>query len=94
MNTTQIFCKLRDVKPFLVLFPSDILPRFVTQTGRVILNADHHTEKYSHWLSTHFLPKSSGAYFSDSYVIVPLVIDITAYIKRNCTVWDYKRREL
>jgi len=63
MNTTQILCTLKDVRSFLGGFPSDMLPRSVTQTGTVIINADPHTEKGSHWLAVHFLPKSSSAYF-------------------------------
>jgi len=74
--------------------PSDMLPRFVTQTGTVIINADPHTEKGSHWLAVHVLPKSSSPYFFDSYGIVPLVPGIAAFIRRNCTVWDYNRRHL
>ena len=63
MNTTQILCTLKDVRSFLGGFPSDMLPRSVTQTGTVIINTDPHTEKGSHWLAVHFLPKSSSAYF-------------------------------
>jgi len=86
MDTTQIFCTLKDVRSFLEIFPSDMLPRSVTQSGTVIMNADPHTEKVSHWLPEHFLPKSSSAYFFDSYGIVPLVPDIAAFIRRNCAV--------
>jgi len=78
----------------LGVFPSDMLPRSVTQSGKVIINADPHTEKCSHWLAVHFLTKSSSAYFFDSYGIVPVVPDIAAFIRRNCTVWDYNRRHV
>jgi len=54
MNTTQISCTLKDVRSFLEVFPSDILPRSVTQTGTVIINTDPNTEKRSHWLAVHF----------------------------------------
>ena len=70
------------------------MPRSVTQTATVIFNDDPHTEKGSHWLAIHFLPKSSNAYFFDSYGIVPLVPDLTAFIRRNCTVWDCNRRQM
>ena len=75
-------------------FPTDMLPRSVTQSGLVIINADPHTEKGTHWLAVHCLSKSSSAYFFDSYGIVPLVPDVAAFIRRNCTVWDYNRRQL
>jgi len=94
MNTTQILCTLKDVRSFLAVFPSDMLPRSVTQFSTDIINADPHTDKGSHWLTVHFLPKFSSAYFFDSYGIVRLVPDIAAFIRRNCTVWDYNRRQL
>jgi len=52
-----------------------------------------HGERFT-MASLHFLPISSSAYFFDSYGIVPLVPDIAAFIRRNCTVWDYNRRQL
>ena len=94
MNTTQILCTLKEVRSFLGVFPSDMLPRPVSQSGTVIVNADPHTEKVSHWLAVHFLPNSSSAYFFESYGIVPLVPDIAAFIRRNSTVWDYNRKQL
>jgi len=65
MNTTQIACTLKYVISFLRIFPSDMLPRSVTQTGTVIINADPHTEKVSQWVAVHFYPKSSSAYYFD-----------------------------
>jgi len=82
------------VRSFLGVFPTDMLPRFFTQSGTIIINADLHTEKGSHWLAVHFLPKSSSAYFFNSYCIVPLDPDIEAFIRRNYTVSDYNRRQL
>jgi hypothetical protein len=93
MDTTQILCTLRDVKSFFGVFPSHMLPRSVTETGAVIINADPHTEKGSHWLAIYFLSESSSAYF-DSYGILPLGPDIRTFIRRTCTVWDYNRRQL
>jgi len=84
----QILCT------FLGVFSSDMLPRSVTQFGTVIINADPHTEKGSHWLAVHFLPKSSSAYSSDSYDIIRPVLDIADFIRRNSTVWDYNMRQL
>jgi len=83
MDTTQILCTLRNVSSFLGVFPSDMLPRSVTQSGTVIINADPHTEKCSHWLTVHFLPKSSSAYVFDSYCIIPLVPDTADYNRRK-----------
>jgi len=71
-----------------------MLPRSVTQTGTVIINTDSHTEKVSHWLAVHFFPKSSSAYYFDSYGFLPLVPDIEPFIRRNCTVWDYNKGQL
>jgi len=86
MDTVQIVCTLREV-----VFTSDLLPESIKQTSTVIVIADPHTEGGSHWLALHFQPKSSSAYYFDSYGIVPLVPSIQAFIKRNCTTWDYNR---
>ena len=51
--------------------------------------------KGSHWLAVQFLPKSYSAYYFDSYGMPPsLVPTIHAFVRRNCTVWDYNRRQL
>jgi len=52
-----------------------------------------HREKFT-LSSLHLLPKSSSAYFFDSYGIVPLVPDIAVFKRRNCTVWDCNRRQV
>ena len=89
----QIACTLKDVRSFLGVFPSDMLLRSVTQTGTVIINTYPHRERFT--LASHtFFPKSSSAYYFDSYGILPLVPDIEAFIRRNCTVWDYNKRQL
>ena len=95
MDTVQILCTLCDVSSFLDVFPSDLLPQSIAQTSTtVIVNADPHTEGGSHWLAVHFRLKSSSAYYFDSCGIVPLVPSIQAFIKCNCTTWDYNRRQL
>ena len=94
MNTTQISCTLKEVRSFLGVYPSDMLPRSVTRLGTVTINADPHTEKGSQWLAVHLRPKSSSAFYFDSYGIVPLVPAIQAFIRRNCITWDHNRRQL
>ena len=88
-----MLCTLRDISSFFDVLPSDLLPHSITRTSTVIVNADIHTEGGSHSLIVHFRPKSSSAYNFDSNGIVPLVPSIQAIIKRNCTTWDYNRRE-
>jgi len=94
MDTTQILCTLKEVKSFLGVYPSDMLPRSVTRLGTDIINADPHTEKCSHWLAVHLRPKFSSVYYFDSYGIVPLVPAIQAFITRNCITWDHNRHQL
>jgi len=89
MDTVQILCTLRNVNSFLDVYTSDLLPLSVTKTCTAIVNADPHTERGSHWLA-----KSSSAYYFDSYGIVPFVPDILSLIKRNCTTWDYEKIQL
>ena len=50
-------------------FSSVHLPRSITQSDTVIINANTHTERGSHWLAIHFRSKSSSGYFFDSYGI-------------------------
>ena len=59
----------------------------------------HNQHRSSHrgrfTLASHtFFPKSSSAYYFDAYGILPLVPDIEAFLHRNCTVWDYNKRQL
>jgi len=94
MGTVQILCTLRNVNSFLEFYASDLLPRSITDICTFIVNADPHTEGGSHWLAIYFRPKSSNAYYFDSYGIVPFVPDILAFIKCNCTPWHYNNRQL
>jgi len=94
MDTTQISCTLKEVRSFLGVYPSDLLPRSVKLLGTVIINADPYTEKGSHLLAVHLRLRSSSAYYFDSYGIVPLVPAIQAFIRRNCITWDHNRRQL
>jgi hypothetical protein len=87
METVEILCTLQDVKSFLGVFPSDLLPYSIALSRTVINNADPHTEKGSHWLAIHFETKASSAYYFDSYGISPLVPTINAFLRRKCTVW-------
>jgi len=94
MDTVQIPCTLRDVRSFIDVFPSDLLPRSIARTCTLIVSADPHTDRCSHWLALHILFKSSIAYYFVSYGIVPLVPEIQAFIRRNRTTLDYNRRQL
>ena len=90
----QILCTLQNVKSFLGVIPSDLPPHSFARSGTVIINADPHTEKVSHWLAIHFEPKDSSAYYLDSYVNSPLIPAIHAFLRRNCTVWFYNTVQL
>jgi len=94
MYTLQILCTLRNLKSFLVVYASDLLPRSITKSCTAIVNADPHTEGGSHWLAILFHPKSPYAYCFDTYGIVPFVTDILAFVTRNCTTWDRNKRTL
>ena len=94
MDTMQILCTLRNIKLFLDVYASDLLPRSINKTCTILVNANPHTEGGSHWLAIHYRPKSSSAYYFDSYVIVPLLPDIQALLRGKCTTWDHKGRQL
>jgi len=89
MDTVKILCTLRNIKSFLGVYPSNLLPHSITQSDTVIINVDPHTEKGSHWLAIHFEPKASSAYYFDSYGISTLVPAIQVFLRHNCTVWVY-----
>lgn len=94
MDTVQVLCTLRNVRSFLGVFPSDLLPHSIKRSGTIIINTDPHTERGSHWLAILIKPKSSSAYFFDSYGLPPIISDIHAFLKRNCTVWEYNKVHL
>ena len=94
MDNVQILFTLRNVNSFLGVIPSDILSNSIARSGTVIINADPHTEKGSHWLAIHFEPKASSAYYFDYYGISPLVPTLHAFLRRNCTVWVYNTVQL
>jgi len=94
MDTVQILCTLQNVKSFLGVFPSDLLPNSITRSGSIIVNTDPHTEKGSHWLAIHFEPKSSSAFYFDSYGISPIIPAIQTFLRRNCTVWNHNTVQL
>ena len=95
MDTLQLLCALYDTTSFAGGQPSDLLPHSIAQACTVIINADPHTEKGSHWLAVQLLPKSSNAYYFDSNGMPPtLVPAIHTFIRRNYTVWNYNRKQL
>jgi len=96
MDTVQIICTLKNVKSFLGVCPSDLLPHSIhQQTGTVILNTDPHTQEGTHWLAIHFRPKSSTAFYFDSYgQPPPSDLNILSFLNRNCTVWNYNATSL
>jgi len=94
MDTVHILLPLRNVYSFLDVYASDHSPRSITNTCTAIVNADPYTERGSHWLAVHFHPKSSSAYYFDSYGILPFVPNILAFIRRNCRTWDHNKRQL
>ena len=96
MDTVQIICSLKNVRSFLGVYPSDLLPHSIhEQTGTIILNTDPHTQEGTHWLAFHFQPKSSTAFFFDSYgQPPPSDLNILTFLKRNYTVWNYNTTSL
>jgi hypothetical protein len=89
MDTVQITCVLNNVGSFLGAFASDMLPHSVTLPSTIIVNTDVHTQSGSHWLAIHLEPRSSTAYYFDSYGLSPNIHDIQTFLRRNCTVLNY-----
>jgi len=96
MATVQIICSLKKVKSFLGVYPSDLLSLSIRQqSGTVILNTYPRTQEGTHWLAIHFKPKSSTAFYFDSYgQPPPSDLNILSFLKRNYTVWNYNTTSL
>jgi hypothetical protein len=70
--------------------PSDLLPTHaIIRNGTVIVNADPHTRSGSHWLAIRLEPKSSSAFYFDSYGLPPLVPAVQSFLRRTSSVWEY-----
>jgi hypothetical protein len=93
MDTVQISCTLNNVKSFLGAFPSDI-PHFITQPSTVIVNTDAYTQTGSHWLAIRLEPRSSTAFYVDSYGLSPYIPDIQTFLRRSCAVLNYNNTQL
>jgi len=95
MDTVQKICTFKNIKSFLGVYPSDILPHSIHhQASTVIINTDPHTLEGSHWLTIHFQPKALKVFYFDSYGLSPFNFNIQSFLRRNCTVWDYYTSQL
>jgi hypothetical protein len=90
----QISCALKNVKSFLGAFPSDLLPHSINVPSTIILNTDNHTQTGTHRLAIHLEPRSSTAFYFDSYGLTPDIPDIQSFLRRNCTVLSYINAQL
>ena len=93
MDTIQISCTLKNIKSVLGAFPSDILPHSITQPSTVIVNTDAHTQSGSNWLAIRLEPRSSTAFYFDSYGQSPRIHDIQSFLRRNSTVLNYNNAQ-
>ena len=96
MDTMQILCTLRDGNSFFEVFPSDLLPPLnpVARSCNLIVKSHPHRVGGSQWLTIRFTPRSSRAYYFDSYSILSLVPYIEAVIRHNCKTWENDMRQL
>ena len=90
----QIMCTLKNVKRFIGVYASDLIPHSITESGCLILNTDTHTEKGTHWLAIYLQPKSYSAYYFDSYGLRPYLPSVCKFLKRNCLLWNYNNIQL
>jgi len=94
MDTWQILCTLRDVTSFLDVFPSDLLP-----PSRPVLKPCTHHQCRSPYRGR-FTLASHTSYtplFECLFRFIwhlPLVFSIQTLLHHNCTIWEYKKRQL
>ena len=89
MDTAQILRTLKEVPSFFGVYPSDILPPWITRSVTLIVNTDPHTAKGTHWLAVHLQPRSYSGYFCDSCDLPALNASILTFLRRACSVWEY-----
>lgn len=98
MDTVEIIHTLSDVRSFLGVYASDMLPHHhITKPGTVIVNADSHDLGGSHWLAIHIAGPRYAAplFYFDSYGVSPFVPTVQDFLRRNAaSLWDYNRRQL
>ena len=83
-------CTLNNVKSFLGVFPSDLLPHPLPQQHcTVLIITVPHIEIGSHWLAIRFEPRSSRAFYFDSFGRPPYIANIQDFLRRNFTVREY-----
>jgi len=73
------------------------LPSFATLSATILHRHKQCRSSYGvrfALASRTFSTKSSSSYYFETYGIVPLVTDIQAFLRRNCTVADYNKRQL
>jgi hypothetical protein len=87
-------CALRNVKIFIGVFYSDLIPHSITRSGCLILNADPHTQKGSHWLALYLLPKAYTGFFFDSYCLPPTIPSVQYFLQHTCPLWTYNKLQL
>jgi len=90
----QILCTLRNVKSFVGVYSSDLIPHSIIESSCLILNTDPHTEKGTHWLAIYLQPKSYSAYYFDSYALPPFLPTVRDFLRRNCSIWTYNKVQL
>lgn len=91
MDTMQKLSTVRDLISFFEVFPYDLLPHSVAKSCTIIINADPQKEGGSHWLAIRLTPRSSRAFYFDSYCILPFVPSIQPFIGHDYMTWDYNR---
>jgi hypothetical protein len=94
MDTMKIICALSNVKSFLGVFPSDLIPNSITRSGTFIINADPYTEQGSHCLAILLQPKAYNCYYFDSYGLTLFLPDIHYFLRHNCVLWDHNKVQL
>jgi hypothetical protein len=94
MDTVQIICILRNVRSFLGVYPSDLLPYSIKQAGTVIINTDPHTQKSHIGLRFISNPDPPVDIISIHTASPPFIPTIQSFLRRNCTVWDYNTVQL
>ena len=94
MNTLQIRKVLmKHVKYFQGVYPLDLLPPTLIKPSIIVINLDKHYMSGSHWVTVNFSDTGYAEYF-DSYGVLPLKLEIMAYLQRHSISWSFNRHRL
>lgn len=93
MNTLQILEVLKKVPANSGVFPADRIPENWTKPTAFVFNTKNHDDPGEHWVAV-YVDRNGRAIYFDSYGEPPNITNHLRRIRKNCTFYDYNKRQL